>query len=332
MTDVMLISQEQVKNTLSMKSMIAIVEAVFEAHGKQQVLMPSKITLDLGEGNEWPPYGGSFNAMPAYLGGEMDTCGIKWVCGFEGNRAKGLPYISGTILLNDPKTGELQAIMDGSYITDYRTGAASGVAVKYLAKRNSEVVGIIGAGIQARTNLAAIKETSPVKLAKIIDLNKDLARTFAEEMSKELNIEIVVCESNREVVEHSDIIVTVTTANQPLVMKEWLKKGSLVLSVGSFQELDEKIPLTADKLIVDNWEQNSHRGELLKLVKAGLIRFEDIYAELPSIVTKKVKGRENDEEIICACLIGMGSTDIGIANAVYQEIKSIGNANVFTIR
>ncbi|HWO97734.1 MAG TPA: ornithine cyclodeaminase family protein, partial [Bacillus sp. (in: firmicutes)] len=274
----------------------------------------------------------SFNAMPAYIGQDMDISGIKWVCGFEGNRAKGLPYISGTILLNDPRTGELLAIMDGSYITDYRTGAATGVAVKYLAKKEAKSVGMIGTGIQARTNLAAIKEIVPIEKAKIIDLNKEAAHRFAEEMSKDLNIEIIVCETNQEVVEGSDIIVTVTTANQPLVMKEWLTEGALVLSVGSFQELDEQIPLTADKLVVDSWEQNSHRGELLKLVEAGKITKNHIHAELCDIVTNKKAGRENEQEIICACLIGMGSTDIGIASAVYEDVKKSGDYHLFTIR
>jgi ornithine cyclodeaminase/alanine dehydrogenase len=331
-TDVLLISQNQVKSCLTMQKMIDLVEAVFHAHGKGEVLMPSKITLDLGEGNEWPPYGGSFNAMPAYIGEGLDVSGIKWVCGFEGNRSKGLPYISGTILLNDPRTGELLAVMDGSYITDYRTGAATGVAVKYLAKKAAGVVGIIGTGIQARTNLAAIKEVISITKAKIIDLNKDAARQFAEEMSKELHIDIVVCETNQEVVEGSDIVVTVTTANQPLVMKEWLTEGALVLSVGSFQELDEKIPLTADKLVVDSWAQNSHRGELLKLVEAGKLTKEHVHAELCEIVTNQKAGRENEQEIICACLIGMGSTDIGIASAVYEEMKKSEHQTMFTIR
>lgn len=332
MTEIKLISQEQVKAALNMGKMIEIVEQVFMAQGKGQVLMPSKITLDLGEGNEWPPYGGSFNAMPAYIGSNMDISGLKWVCGFEGNRAKGLPYISGTILLNEPHTGELLAIIDGSYITDYRTGAATGVAVKYLARKDSQIAGIIGAGIQAKTNLLAIKQVTNIKKVKITDINIETAQKFAEEMSQELGLEIIVCENTQEVVADADIIVTVTTANKPLVMRDWLKEGALVLSVGSFQELDQQIPLTADKLVVDSWEQNAHRGELLPLVKAGEITKENIWAEIPEIVTSNKTGRENEKEIICACLIGMGSTDIGIAQAVYNQVSQTGDYQVFTIR
>ena len=159
----MLVSQQEIIKKLDIKKTIDIVENVYRAHGNKQVLMPSKITLDLGESNDWPPYGGSYNAMPAYLGGEFDISGMKWVWGFNDNPKKGLPYIGGTILVNDPRTGEQLAIMDGSYITDIRTGAATGIAAKFLARKDSKVVGIIGAGVQGRMNLRAVKKVLNMK-------------------------------------------------------------------------------------------------------------------------------------------------------------------------
>lgn len=332
MTDVMLISQQDIKAKLDMKKTIDIVERVYKAHGNNQVLMPSKITLDLGESNDWPPYGGSYNAMPAYLGKGFDTSGIKWVWGFSDNPKKGLPYIGGTILINDPRNGEQLAIMDGSYITDIRTGAATGVTARYLARKDSKVVGIIGAGVQGRMNLRAVKEVLDIEKAYVADIREEAAVRFALEMSKELDIEVTAKRINREVSEDADIIITVTIANEPLVMNEWLKEGVLVVSVGSFQELDEQIPLSAGKLVVDSWAQNSHRGELLKLVQTGKITEKNIYAELPDIVAGLKKGRENDREKICACLIGMGSTDIGIAGTLYEEFKKDGFSRKFTIR
>lgn len=243
-----------------------------------------------------------------------------------------MPYISGSIILNDPRTGEQLALMDGSYITDIRAGAATGVAVKYLAKADSKIVGIIGAGVQGRMNLGAMKEVFDLDRVYVIDAKEEAALKFATEMSKELNIEVILGKTNREVVQDADIIVTATIANEPLIMSEWLKDGSLVVSVGSFQELDERIPMTASKLIVDSWAQNSHRGELKTLVESGKIKAENIYAELPEIVIGLKAGRENDKEKICACLIGMGSTDIGIAGALYKEFKREGLGRKFTIR
>ena len=319
MDHVKLISKEQIQKVLTMKKSIELVEKVYEAHGHDQILMPAKITLDTGESNDWPPYGGSYNAMPAYIGGSVDISGIKWVWGFNDNRKKGIPYIGGVIILNEARTGEVLAIMDGSYITDIRTGASAGVAARYLARKDSKVVAIIGAGVQGKMNARAICEEMPIEEIRIVDIRPEAAEAYAEEMGPELGVKIVPCMSNEEACRGADIIITVTIADEPLVQWEWLKKGCTVLSLGSFQELDENIPLKADKLVVDNWAQNAHRGELVKLVHAGKLTEEQVHAEMPDIVVGKKTGRENEDEIICACIIGMGSTDIGTAGVLYKE-------------
>ena len=135
MDHVKMISLEQVREVLTMKKSIDIVEKVYEAHGNGHVLMPAKITLDTGESNDWPPYGGSYNAMPAYIGEDVDISGVKWVWGFNDNRAKGIPYIGGVIILNEARTGEVLAVMDGSYITDVRTGASAGVTARPAGRK-----------------------------------------------------------------------------------------------------------------------------------------------------------------------------------------------------
>lgn len=332
MVNIKLIPQNEIKKSLTMKKTLELVERVYSAHGKNQVVMPSKITLDLGESTEWPPYGGSYNAMPAYLGEDFDMSGIKWVWGFNDNYKKGIPYISAVIILNDPRTGEVLSIMDGGYITDMRTGASTGVAAKYLLSKNAKNVGIIGAGVQGRMNLKAINEVMDIENVFVADIRKEAREKFVQEMSEELNLKITAVESNKEACINSDAIITVTIANEPLVMKEWLKKGCTVFSLGSFQELDENIPLTADKLVVDSWSQNAHRGELLKLVQAGKITKKNVHAEIPEIVVGQKSGRENDEEIICACIIGMGSTDIGIAGELYKNEFAQYNKNTITLR
>lgn len=332
MNNVKLITKEDVEKVLSMKKSIDLVEKVYEAHGHNQVNMPAKITLDTGEGNDWPPYGGSYNAMPAYIGEDVDISGIKWVWGFNDNYKKGIPYIGGVIILNESRTGEILAIMDGSFITDIRTGASAGVAVKYLARKDSKVAGIIGAGVQGRMNARAIAEACDLEEIKISDIKWDAAVKCAEELNAELGIKVTPVKTNKECCVGSDIIITVTIANEPLVMIDWLKKGCTVLSLGSFQELDENIPLKCDKLVVDNWAQNAHRGELLKLVHDGKITEKNVYAEMPDIVVGNKNGRENDDEIICACIIGMGSTDIGTAGQLYKEYFADADFPTFAFR
>lgn len=319
MDHVKMIAREQIELALTMKKSIELVEKVYEAHGRGQVLMPAKITLDTGEGNDWPPYGGSYNAMPAYIGGDVDISGIKWVWGFNDNRAKGIPYIGGVIILNEARTGEVLAVMDGSYITDIRTGASAGVAVRYLARKESRVLAIIGAGVQGKMNARAVCEEMPVEEIRVMDIRPEACEAYAREMGAELGVKITPCHTNEEACRGADIIITVTIADEPLVMWDWLKPGCTVLSLGSFQELDEEIPLRADKLVVDNWAQNAHRGELVKLVQAGKLTEEQVHAEMPEIVVGGKAGREKEEEIICGCIIGMGSTDIGTAGVLYKE-------------
>ena len=213
MDHVKMIAKEQIEKILDMKRTIDMVEKVYELHGKDQVLMPAKITLDTGESNDWPPYGGSYNAMPAYIGGDIDISGIKWVWGFNDNRAKGIPYIGGVIILNEARTGEVLSIMDGSYITDIRTGASAGVAARYLANQDSTVLAIIGAGVQGRMNARAILEELDIEELRITDIRPGAAEEYAREMSEELGIRVVPCTTNEEACRGADVIITVTIAD-----------------------------------------------------------------------------------------------------------------------
>lgn len=321
----LLITQEQIKSLLDMPSAIRIVEEVYRSHGRMKVLMPPKITLDLGESRPWPPYKGYMNAMPAYLG-DAEIAGIKWAGGFQDNYKIGLPFITAMILLINPKNGAFVAIMDGAHITALRTGAASAVCAKYLARKESSIVGIIGAGVQGRTHLRALHHLFKLKDVRVIDVKEGTAEAYAREMKIETDLNISPKKSYRDVVEGADIICTLTTADEPMVRKEWLKKGSLVISAGSYQELDSKVVLSADKIVVDSWAQTSHRGELARLVEAGQLGEKNIHAEIGEILAGKKKGREREDEDILAIPIGLGSLDIGCAFEVYQKAveKKIG--------
>ncbi|MBA1335748.1 MAG: Ornithine cyclodeaminase [Firmicutes bacterium] len=317
---IILISGDQVKKVLSAKEAVDVVEQVYKDHGLDKVVMPAKINLNMGINGEWPHFFGSANSMPAYVD-SLKAMGVKFASGYTKNPEKGLPFIHATIILTEPETGCPIAVVDGTYITAIRTGAATAVAVKYLARKDSAVVGIIGAGLQGRMHILALNEVIDIKEIRVADIREEAAVKCAKEMNELLGLNVRAVKSNKEAVDDSDIVITATIADEPLVMKEWLKKGALVVSVGSYQELDEQIPLTCDKLVVDSWAQNAHRGELLKLVKDGRISEKDIYSELGYIASGKKAGRENADELICACLIGMGSLDIGTAKFVYNKLK-----------
>ena len=325
----LLINQEQVKSLLDMPTVLKIVEQVYRSHGVGRVIMPTKITLDLGEGRPWPPYKGFMNAMPAYLG-DVDVAGIKWAGGFKDNSKVGLPYLSGMILLINPQNGAFIAVMDGIYITAVRTGAASAVCAKVLARRDASVLGIIGAGVQGRMHLRAFQQVFQLKEVRIFDINEKAVEAYREEMTAELGLNILPKKSYQDVVDGADIVCTVTIGDEPMVRQKWLRKGSLVISAGSYQELEPEVVLSADKIVVDHWGQASHRGELAKLVETGKLGEKDIHAEIGEILVGKKKGRERDDETILAVPIGLGSLDIGCAFEVYRKAKEKGVGTPFS--
>jgi len=314
----LLINQEQIKSLLDMPTVLKIVERVYRSHGEGKVVMPPKVTLNLGEHDAWPFYRAALNAMPAYLG-HVDIAGMKWAGGFRNNEKIGLPFISAMILLINPKTGAFIAVMDGAYITAVRTGAASAICAKTLARKDASVLGIIGAGVQGRMHLRAFHQIFKLKEVRVIDIKEDVLEKYTQEMKAELGLNILPKKTCREVVEGADLVCTVTIADETLVRKEWLKKGILIVSAGSYQELEPEVVLSADKIVVDNWAQTSHRGELAKLVEAGKIGEKNIHAEIGDILAGKKKGRERDDENILAVPIGIGSLDIACAFEVYRK-------------
>ena len=322
--DFIYLSQEDVLSTgIGMGQVLDIVESVFALHDSGEVNLPSKVILDLGERER-----GRINAMPAYVAGDFEICGMKWIAGFPKNPAKyGIPRAHALTILNDAETGVPLAIMDGTYISAMRTGAVTGVGARYLANPDSEVVGIIGCGVQARTQIMAIQAAMPsVKLLKGYDIRKEAAEQFCKWASETLNLKSEVAESPQEAVEGSDIIVTVTVADEPIVKDAWLKKGSLFVHAGSYQEEEEAVVFNTDKVVVDLWEEVLHRGTplLAKLFKAGKITESKIHANIGAVVRGIKKGRENQDERIFFSPLGVGSLDIGVASFVYREAKKQG--------
>jgi 2,3-diaminopropionate biosynthesis protein SbnB len=323
-TEFIYLSQEDVRGTgIQMPGVIRVIEEVLALHDEGKVNLPSKVILDLGERER-----GRINAMPAHIGGEIEICGIKWIAGFPPNPTRfGIPRAHALIILNDSQTGVPLAIMDGTYISAMRTGAVTGVGAKYLANPASDVVGIIGCGVQARTQIMAIKAVIPsVRLVKAYDIREEASKSFAKWVSQEMAIQAASVGSAREVVEGSDIIITVTVADEPIVKDAWLKKGSFFAHVGSYQEEEEEVVFRSDKVVVDLWHEVLHRGTplLAKLYKAGRIDEKKIYANIGEIIRGKKSGRTSQQERIFFSPLGLGSEDVAVASLVYKEAKKKG--------
>jgi ornithine cyclodeaminase len=308
---------------LTMAMTLNIVEKVFKLHTLGEVNMPHKTVLDLGERER-----GRVNAMPAYVGGDVDVCGIKWIAGFPQNPLKhNLPRGIGLLVINDSWTGVPMAIMDATLISAMRTGAATGVGAKYLARTDASKIALIGAGVQARTQLEAIKESVPsLRLAHAYDLRMEAAQAFAEEMGSQLGIEVQAVASPQAAVEDADVIVTATVADEPIVKDAWVKPGSFFAHVGSYQEEEEAVVSNSDVIVVDDWGAVLHRETpiLAKMYLTGELSEADIHANLGEIILGQKTGRSTDADRIFYAPIGLGSEDVAVGSEIYRLAREKG--------
>lgn len=308
------LERKEVESLLDMKGTLKVVEEAFRQHGLKKVQMPSKLYLYFKNHN------GDLRTMPAYLEGP-DITGVKIVNVHPDNPKKGLPTVMALVILNSTETGAPVAIMDGTYLTDMRTGAAGGVAVNYLARRNSKVVGFVGTGNQARTQLQGINEVIDIREIKATSTSEKQTIKFKDDMEKKTGREITVKKSIKDVCD-CDILVTTTPSREPIVMNDWISEGTHINAIGADapgkEELDPLI-LERAKVIVDDIPQASHSGEVNVPISKGLLSVKAIFGELGEIVTGKKKARTKDSDITVFDSTGLAIQDVATANMVYQK-------------
>ena len=318
---ILLLSRKDVEKIVSMREVIEAVEEAFRAKGLGKVQMPPKSYIYFNR------FQGDFRVMPAYLE-DTGAAGVKIVNVHPKNPQKhGLPTVMATIFLLDPKTGAPLAIMDGTWVTNMRTGAGGAIAAKYLARKDSHVIAMVGAGVQARTQLIALNEVLDIREVRVGDVVKGKAKKYAEEMGKLLGIEIEPMADVGKVIEGADVVVTVTTARGPIVKDEWISEGMHINAIGADapgkQELDPEI-LRRAKIVVDDLKQALHSGEVNVPLSEGIIARGDIYAELGEVITGRKPGRTSRDEITIFDSTGLAIQDIATDWKVYQKAKKMG--------
>jgi len=318
---------------LDMAAAMNDVQDVFRLHAAGDYVLPEKIVLEWGE-----PQPGKqenhVNIMPGYLGGRFDVAGLKTIASFPRNPLeRGLPRASALIVLHDPEVGLPLAVMDGTLISAMRTGAATGVAAKFLAREDVTRVSLIGAGVQCRTQLMALQIARPaIREAAIFDIRRDRAEAFAAEMSERLGLHIHVASSAEEVVRQAEVLVTATTTTRPIVHDGWLAPGSFYAHVSGY-ECEYDVIRHAGKVLVDDWELVKHRmySTVAYMWRDGLFTGDDLYAELSQVIGGQKPGRENDREVIVFSPIGLGLHDIAMAHRLYQRARSEGLGQKLTL-
>lgn len=318
---VLLLSRAEVEGLISMREAIEAVEGAFRAKGMGKAQMPPKSYVYFDR------YKGDFRVMPAYLE-DQGAAGVKIVNAHPLNpKEHGLPTVMAVIVLLDPKTGAPLAIMDGTWVTNIRTGASGAVAAKYLARRDSRIVAMVGAGVQAKTQLIALKEVLDIEEVRVNDISAENAQRYAEEMSKQLGVKVKAVGDTGKAVEGVDVVVTTTPSRKPILMNNWVSEGMHINAIGADapgkQELDPNI-LTRAKIIVDDVEQAIHGGEVNVPLSEGDIARGDIYADLGEVVTGKKPGRTSREEITIFDSTGLAVQDIATDWVIYQKARETG--------
>ncbi|MEM2028452.1 MAG: alanine dehydrogenase [Candidatus Bathyarchaeia archaeon] len=317
-------SDDEVKGLISMRDVMDAVELAFREKGLGRVQMPPKIYLFFSK------YNGDLRAMPSYLE-EMNIAAVKVVNVHPENKKRhGLPTVMAVIILVDPRSGFPLAIMSGTTITNMRTGAAGGIAAKYLARRNSRVVGLVGAGVQAKTQLAALLEVfGSFDEVRVWSRSEETKTRFREEATANYGhlCRVVAAKSIEDAVRGADIIVTTTPSRAPLVMDEWVQPGAHFNCIGADapgkEELDPLI-LKRAKIVVDDWEQASHSGEINVPLSMGTISKGDVWAEIGEIVAGLKPGRISESEITVFVSTGLAIQDAVTANMVYKRASERG--------
>lgn len=280
-----------------------------------------KFYMPVGEAGFIKPFSG-------YLAGEA-LAFVKTFSFFEKNRAQDLPVTGSMVLLFEAESGLPVCLMAADWITAQKTGASTAVTAKYLARADSRVVTIFGAGGLGRSHLLALNEVFELAEARVVDIIPEVAEHLAAEIRSQIDGPVIVTTSPQEAVRGADIVVTVTTGSAVNVRHEWLKPGAFVARMGSYQEVDHDLLLRADKLVVDRWAYVSYRvPEMIDLISRGQLSQADIYAEWPDIAGGRVAGRESDQEIILYIALGIWGEYAAILPQVYRQAKELGLGTV----
>ncbi|KUK56861.1 MAG: Ornithine cyclodeaminase [Synergistales bacterium 53_16] len=322
---VLLIKKEDMQRVYTMAEAIEAVKRAFELFSQGKAVVPLRTNIDVAK------RGGQALFMPAYVE-ETESLGVKIVSVFPGNVKLGRPAVPATMVHMDSATGEVCAIMDGTYLTQVRTGAAAGAATDLLARKDALVGALIGAGGQSSSQIEAMLTARNLKEIRIYDADTSRAQRRAEAESKrwgEKGVRVMAVESAAEAVTGADVITTVTTSKKPVFPVEAVKEGAHVNGVGSYtpemQELPPEVILRAGRVFVDSREAVlAEAGDLIIPIRGGLFTESVVFGELGELVAGRAEGRKNNTEITVFKTVGLGVQDVVTAGEIYRKAKEKG--------
>ena len=319
----LLLNEQDIRKVFDMNDAIDSNIEAYKIFSSGNAVVPLRQVIAADEGR------GNFAFMPAYSS-KLGAAGIKIVNIFPGNRERGQATTIGQVLLMDDKNGEVLALMDGSFITKFRTGAASGAAFKLFARNDAKIGCLIGTGGQADCQLEAMLAACDLDEVRIVA--RDFAKTekFTEEMSerfKDSGTKLIAYDDANEAVDGADVIVVVTVSTEPVFDANRVKKGAVVSGVGSYtaemNEIDPKLFKLADKIYFDSKDACIAESADIQIpLREGLVSLEGLTGDIGEYALGEISGREADDEIIIFKNVGLGILDLVIAKLIYEKAKN----------
>ena len=317
------ISQEDVAAIFkdNANAIYEIIEDSFKKYLAGDIIMPDKVSQIFDELSQ-----NRINCMPATLIDEK-ICGMKWVSVFPSNAPKGVQNVTGIMLLSELETGFPIAVIDGTLSTKMRTAAVGCTAAKYLAPSKVEVLGIIGAGEEARMHFTLLKHMFPtIKECRVSSINTDIEQGFINKFKDIVpDVKFVTCNNDSYLcASGADIIITAISAQSPVLKASDITKGCLYIHVGGWED-EYGVAQKASKIVCDEWEVVKHRSQTFcRMYNEGLLNDKDIYANLSDLISGAKIGRQNDEEFIYFNSVGLSYIDINFANYIFEQAKQRG--------
>jgi len=314
--ELLYLSKDDVVATgLTMAEIVEALATTFKEKGEGRTEMPPKPGIHPGGGDNF------IHAMPAYIPA-MKSAGVKWVSGFPENHKQNLPYITGLLILNDAETGLPLSVMDCVWITGMRTGAATALSAKYLARPESSVVGVLGCGVQGRTNVEALNVLFPLKKVMAFDVNAEAVRRYAADIGSRCDLEVVPVGTPKEAVSGCDMIVTagpILKTPHATIQSGWMDEGAFASLVDFDSYWHAEALGQAAKFCTDDTAQLLHYKEV-----GYFQNIPEIHADLGELVTGQRSGRETAEERTMTANLGLALEDMAVAPLLYRKAMATG--------
>lgn len=329
--EIRFLSRSDVTSVLSAADCIDRVEDTFVWVGEDKVEQVNPVELWLSEPDDEYGYG-NVSSYPAVLE-PLGVAGNKWLGVFHRNAKRGLPTLSAVNVLNDAETAMPFAVLDGQSVTAMRTAGHAAVGAKHLAREDSSTVAIIGCGEEGRTHLQVMDDLFDLDTVNACDIDDEVRGAFVEHMEAELGLEVTGYEDAREAVRGADIVCTVTTADTPIVMEEWIEPGTHVAATNGFLDLDPEFAGAADKWVLGLRDRDLLwvDGDQVGITGPEGLSRDDVHADLPEVIVGDAAGRESADERTVMSHMGMPALDIAASHLAYEKAKDAGIGTTLTL-